>query len=85
MAVIYLKKMLINGLRFKWTWYVLTIPIYWFFVLEGVYFSTIVMNFLVPVAPLFTQTIILRAFIVCAYFGCVCAATLSQVKQLPRL
>ena len=83
-VVIYIKKLFINEFRFRWMWYVLSISIYWLFVLEGVYVSTVVMNILVPVSPLLTQTIISRALIVAAYFACTSALTMSQMKRLPR-
>ncbi len=83
-VVIYIKKLFINEFRFRWMWYVLSISIYWLFVLEGVYISTVVMNILVPVSPLLTQTIISRALIVAAYFAGASALTMSQMKRLPR-
>lgn len=83
-VVIYIKNLFVKELKFRWMWYVLAIPIYWFFVLEGVYVSTVIMNFLVPLFPLLTQTIILRALLVGAYFLCVSTLTMSQMKQLPR-
>lgn len=82
--VLYIKKLFVSEFKFRWMWYVLAIPIYWFFVLEGVYLSTVVMNFLIALIPLLTQTIILRALIVCAYFFFVSALTMSQIKQLPH-
>jgi len=84
-VVIYIKNLFVNELRFRWMWYVLVIPIYWFFVLEGVYVSTVIMNFLVPLSPLLTQAVTLRVFLVGAYFLCVSTLTMSQMRQLPRL
>jgi hypothetical protein len=84
-VVIFIKKLFIAEWRFKWMRYALTIPIYWLFMLEGVYVSTVVMNLLVSLSPLLTQAIIVRATLVCAYFACVTALTMSQMKQLPRL
>jgi len=83
-VVIYIKKLFSGeGWKFRWMWYVLAIPVYWFFVLEGVYVSTVVMNFLVPLSSVLAQTILLRAVVVCTYFACVCAFTMPQMKQLP--
>jgi hypothetical protein len=84
-VVIYIKKLFIKEWKFRWMRYVLTINIYWFFVLEAVYVSTVIMNFLVPLSPLLTQTIILRAILVCTYFACVSALTMPQIRQLPHL
>jgi len=83
-VVIYIKKLFIKEWKLKWTRYVLTIHIYWFFMLEAVYVSTVIMNFLVPLYPLLTQTIILRAILVCTYFACVSALTMPQIRQLPH-
>jgi len=83
-AVIRIKGMFVNkGWNFTWTRYVLAVPVYWFFMLEGLYVSTVVMNFLVPIAPLVTETIILRALPVIAYFTCATALTMSAIRQLP--
>jgi len=84
-VVMYIKKLFINELRFKWMWYFLVVPIYWFFMLEGVYVSTVIMNILVPLSPLLTQTLIFRAMIVGTYFACVSTLTMTKMKQLPHL
>ncbi len=83
-VVIHIKKLFINEFRFKWMWYILAVPIYWFFVLEGVYVSTVIMNVFTPFSPLLTQTNILRAIIAGAYFAGVASFTMSQMKRLPR-
>jgi Ni,Fe-hydrogenase I cytochrome b subunit len=83
-VVIYIKKLFINEFRFKWMWYVLAVPIFWFFVLEGVYVSTVAMNVLAPLAPSFAQTFTLRVIITGAYFLFVNALTLPHMKQLQR-
>ena len=83
-VVIYIKKLFINEFRFKWMWYVLAVPIFWFFVLEGVYVSTVIMNVLVPFSPLIIQTDVLRAVTAAAYFAGVASFTMSQMKRLPR-
>ena len=81
-VVIYIKKLFIQEWKLKWMWYALTIHMYWFFILEAVYFSTVIMNFLVPLYPLLTQTIILRVILVGTYFACVSALTMPQIRQL---
>lgn len=83
-VIIYIKKLFIKEWKLKWMRYVLTIHIYWFFILEAVYVSTVIMNFLNPLYPLLTQTIILRVFLVCTYFACVSALTMPQIRQLPH-
>jgi len=83
-VIIHIKELFVKELRFRWMWHVLTIPIYWIFLLEALYVSTVIMNFLVPLAPLLTQAFILRAVLVCTYFVCIGALTMSQMKQLPH-
>lgn len=82
--VIYIKKLFIKEWKLKWMRYVLTIHIYWFFILEAVYVSTVITNFLAPLYPLLTQTIILRVILVGTYFACVSALTMPQIRQLPH-
>jgi hypothetical protein len=83
-VAIYIKKLFIEEWKIKWMRYFLTIQIYWFFILEAVYASTVIMNFLAPMYPLLTQTIILRAVLICTYFSCVSALTMPQIRQLPH-
>jgi len=83
-VVIRIKRTFVNGWKVRWMWCVLVVPIYWFFVLEGVYVSTVVMNFLVPVAPVLAQGVALRGLFVGAYFAGVSALTLPQIRGLPR-
>ena len=83
-VVIHIKKLFIKEWKFKWIWYILTAQVYWFFMLEAVYVSTVAMNLLVPVAPLLTQTIILRAILVSTYFVFISALTIPQIKKLPH-
>ena len=83
-VVIRIKKTFVNGERIRWMRYVLVIPIYWFFVLEGVYVSTVAINLLVPVAPALTQGVALRGVIVGAYFTGASAVTMPHIKELPR-
>jgi len=83
-VVIYIKKLFIKEFRFRWMWHVLTIPIYWIFLLEAVYVSTVTLNFLVPLAFPLTEAIILRVLLVCTYFACVSTLTMPQMRQLPH-
>lgn len=83
--VIYIKKLFIQEWKLKWTRYALTFHIYLFFMLEAVYVSTVITNFLNPLYPLITQTIILRVILVCTYFASVSALTMPQIRQLPHL
>jgi hypothetical protein len=83
-VVMHIKKLFIEEWKFRWMWRILTIQIYWFFLLESVYFSTVAMNFLAPVAPILTQTIIMRAVLVCTYFTFISALTMPRMKKLPH-
>jgi len=82
-TVIYIKRLFVNEWELKSARHVLRIPIYWFFILEGVYVSTVVMNLLVPISPQLTQSIVLRAGLVAAYFACFSMFTMPHVKH-PR-
>jgi hypothetical protein len=44
------------------------IPVFWIFVLEGIYVSTVIMNFMVSLSPALAQTLTLRIALVCVYF-----------------
>ena len=81
-GVILIRKLFITELKSKWKTYILAIPVYWFFMLQGVYVSTIIMNFLVPIPLLLTEPIVLRVVFVCTYFVGVSALTMPQMKQL---
>ena len=83
--VIYIKRLFVKEWKLRWTKRVLTIPIYWLFVLEGVYVSTVIMNLLVTLAPELTHAVALRMLLVLAYFACASVVTLRQMKQLPCL
>lgn len=83
-VVIYIKKLFIEEFRLRWTRYVLAIPIYWIFLLEAVYVSTVVLNLLIPMAFPPTQTIILRVLLVGTSFACISVLTMPQMKQLPH-
>jgi len=82
-VVIYIKRLLVNEWKFRWSKQILMIPIYWLFVLEGVYVSTVIMNLLVPVSPQIIETIALRALLALAYFASICKLTLPQIRQFP--
>jgi len=73
--VIYIKKQYVTEWQFKWMRYILIIPVYWFFLLQAFYVSTVVSNFLVPLAPLLTQTLLFRALPALAYFVGIAALT----------
>jgi len=84
-VVIRIKKLFITEFKFKWMWHVLAIPIYWIFLLEAVYFSTVVLNLLVPLAFPLIEAFILRVILTGTYFICVSALTKPQMKQLLHL
>lgn len=83
-VVIHIKNLFVKELRLRWMWHVLAIPIYWIFLLEAVYASTVVLNFLVPLALPPIETTILRVLLVCTYFAGVSALTKPQIKKLPH-
>jgi len=81
--VIHIKGLFVREWKFKWTKRVLTISICWFFVLEGLYVSTVVINLLVPLSLDLVQTVPMRVLLVLVYFACVCRLTLPQIRQFP--
>jgi hypothetical protein len=83
-VVIRIKRTFVSGWKVRWMWCFLVVPIYWFFVLQGVYVSTVVMNLLVPFLPLLTQVVVLRVAFVGVYLVAVSMLTMRQMKQLPR-
>jgi hypothetical protein len=83
-VVIHIKILFIKEWKFKWMWYVLAIQICWFSILEAVYVSTVIMNFLIPLAPFLTQTVTLKAVLVCAYFAFISTLTIPKIRQLPH-
>jgi len=83
-VVIRIKNLFIRELRFRWMWYVLAIPIYWIFLLEATYVSTVILNLLIPLSLGLTEAFIFRVLLVCTYFACVSGLTLPQMRQLPR-
>jgi len=81
-AVIRIKRLFLEEWRVKWTKWILTIPIYWLFMLQGVYVSTVIMNFLVPFSAVLTETVVARVAFACTYFACIAVSTRSQMKRL---
>ena len=81
-VVIGIKKLFVERWKVKWTRCILTVSIYWLFMLQGVYVSTVIMNLLVSVSPILAQVNVLRAGVVIAYFACVSMFTTPVVKQL---
>jgi hypothetical protein len=77
--VIYIKRLFYSEWRLTWMRYVLIIPVYWFFILQAFYVSTVITNFLVPIAPFLTQTILTRALPAVAYFIGLTALTKQQI------
>ncbi len=82
-AVIRIKRLFLEEWKVKWTKWILRVPIYWLFMLQGVYVSTVIMNFLVPFSAVVTGTIVARVALACAYFACIAVFTRPQMKQLP--
>ena len=83
--VIYIKRLYVAEWRFKWMRLMIVIPVYWFFILQAFYVSTVVTNFLVPLAPFLTKTLLVRIAPAAAYFIVLTALTKQQIKQLPRI
>jgi hypothetical protein len=83
-AVIHIRRLLVKEKRFKWTRHLLTIPIYWIFLLEAIYFSTVVLNLLVPLSFPQTETIILRVLLTGTYFACISTLAKPQMRQPPN-
>jgi hypothetical protein len=81
-TVIRIKKLFITKLQLKWMGQVLTIPIYWLFLLQALYVSTVVMNVLVSLAFPVAQTLMLRILLGSIYFASISAVTKPQMKQL---
>ena len=84
-VVIYIKKLYVVEWRFKWMWLMIVVPVYWFFLLQAFYVSTVVTNFLVPLAPFLTQEMLIRALPALAYFIGLTAFTKQQISQLPHI
>jgi hypothetical protein len=82
-AVIRIKRLFVEQWKVKWTRWVLTVPIYWLFMLQGVYVSTVIMNLLVPFSAVATETMAVRIAFACAYFVGISFFTRPQMKQFP--
>jgi len=81
-TVIRIKKLFVEKWKLRWTRQILMIPIYWFFILQGVYVSTVIMNFLVPLSPALAQILLLRIALGCMYFVVVSMLTRPQMSRL---
>ena len=84
LVVVHVKRLFVEEWRLKWTRQVLMIPVYWLFILQGVYVSTVVMNLLVPLSPTLAQMFMLRIALVGLYFVGVSMFTIPQMRQLPK-
>jgi len=84
LVVVHVKRLLVEEWRVKWTRRVLLIPVYWLFILQGVYVSTVIMNLLVPLSPTLAQMFMLRIALVGLYFVGVSMFTIPQMWQLPN-
>jgi len=82
-VVIYIKRLYVAKWRFKWMRLATVVPVYWFFLLQAFYVSTVVSNLLVPLAPLLTQTLLFRALPAIFYFIGITALTKQEINQLP--
>ena len=82
-AVIRIKRLFVEEWKVKWARWVLTVPIYWLFMLQGVYVSTVIMNLLVPFSFVLTETIVTRIAFAFAYFACISFFTRPQMRQFP--
>jgi len=67
-VMIRVRRILIVQTRFKCTRQIVMIPVFWIFVLEGIYVSTVIMNFMVSLSPALAQMLTLRIALVCVYF-----------------
>jgi hypothetical protein len=83
-TVIHIRRLLIKEMKLKWTRHFLTIPIYWIFLLEAVYVSTVILNLLVPLSFPQTETIILKVLLTGTFFACISTLTQPQMRQLPN-
>ena len=84
LVVVHVKRLFVEEWRVKWTRRVLLIPVYWLFILQGVYVSTVIMNLLVPLSPTLAQMFMLRIALVGLYFVGVSMFTIPQMWQLPN-
>ena len=84
LVVVHVKRLFVEEWRLKWTRQVLMIPVYWLFILQAIYVSTVIMNLLVPLSPTLAQVFVLRVALVGLYFVSVSMLTIPQMRQLPN-
>jgi hypothetical protein len=84
-VVIYIKRQFFHEWQLTWMRYMIVMPVYWFFLLQAFYVSTVITNFLVPITPFLTQTLLFRALPALAYFIGITALTKQQISQLPQI
>ncbi len=77
--VIYIKHLYAEKWRFKWIRLATAVPVYWLFLLQAFYVSTVISNFLVPLAPLLTETLLFRALPAVIYFVGIAAFTKQEI------
>ena len=82
-VVIRIKKSFVEEWKVKWTRWILSVPIYWLFMLQGVYVSTVIMNLLVPFSGVVIETLVVRIAFACAYFAGIAVFTRPQMSRLP--
>ncbi len=82
-AVIRIKRLFVEEWKVKWTRWILTVPIYWLFMLQGVYVSTVIVNFLLPFSSVLIETVVVRIAVACAYFAGIAAFTRPQMRRIP--
>jgi len=82
-VVIRIRKLFVEEWKVKWSRWILTVPIYWLFMLQGVYVSTVIMNLFVPLSSVLAGTVVLRIAFVCLYFAGISIITRPQMRQLP--
>jgi hypothetical protein len=81
-SVIYIKRLFVERWKLKWTKCAVMIPIYWLFILQGVYVSTVIMNLLVTLSPVLAQIFTLRIVLVGLYFAGMSILTGPQMRHL---
>lgn len=84
-VVIRLRRLLMEQWRFRWTRHLVMIPVFWIFVVEGVYVSTVIMNFMVSLSPAVSQILMLRIAVVGVYFLGVGTLARSHMGQIAGL
>jgi len=82
-VVIRIKRLFVEEWKVKWTRLIVTVPIYWLFMLQGIYVSTVIMNLLVPFSSVLTGAVMVRVAFACAYFVGIAVFTRPEVRLLP--